>query len=144
MTCIAWDGATLAGDRLETWDRLPFRGRGKLARLRQHKGGEYLCGFSGTDHGRQAFTKWFVHGEMPPAMTDRDLCVLLIDRKCRVFQCNERLTIMRVNGTRWAAGTGADYALGAMAYGASSVEAVRIAIKLDVYCGGGVTTLRWE
>lgn len=40
-----------------------------------------------------------------------------------------------------ALGSGADYALGAMAAGATATEAVQVAISLDVYSGGQVETL---
>ena len=45
-------------------------------------------------------------------------------------------------GPYFAMGSGRDFALGAMAAGASAEEAVRAAIAHDVYSGGEVVTLR--
>ena len=42
----------------------------------------------------------------------------------------------------WAIGSGAKIALGAMAYGASPVEAVQIACRFDLYTGGDVHSYR--
>lgn len=41
-----------------------------------------------------------------------------------------------------AMGSGEDFAFGAMAHGASAVEAVEIAIRFDVYSGGPVRTIK--
>lgn len=58
--------------------------------------------------------------------------------------------IVSLNHTGWehmrvpvfAAGSGCDYAYGAMAMGATAEEAVRAAIRFDVGCGGEITVLR--
>lgn len=42
----------------------------------------------------------------------------------------------------YAVGSGCDYALGAMLFGASAEDAVRVAMKLDPHCGGDVAVLR--
>lgn len=47
-------------------------------------------------------------------------------------------------GEFYAIGSGSDYAMGAMAMGASAVEAVRVAIQFDPNCGGEPHTLDRE
>lgn len=56
--------------------------------------------------------------------------------KLCVWECNyiSLPVIERV----WADGSGGQIALGAMAFGASPEEAVKIATKYDIYTGGGV------
>lgn len=44
----------------------------------------------------------------------------------------------------WAAGSGADYAMGAMAAGKDAKEAVEIACRFDINCGLGVDVLMAE
>ena len=44
----------------------------------------------------------------------------------------------------YAIGSGRDHALGALEAGATAVEAVQIAIKLDISCGGSIQTLSFK
>ena len=74
---------------------------------------------------------------------DRDPAILAVNEYGTVYKlCRDRFREVRLTaGPFIALGSGADYALGAMAAGATATEAVQVAISLDVYSGGEIETL---
>jgi hypothetical protein len=44
----------------------------------------------------------------------------------------------------FAEGTGRDFAYGALAMGANAVQAVEVACRYDIYCGGGIDVLSFD
>ena len=141
MTTIAWDGRTMSADRQSTYGTTPTKTR-KVFKAKHPDGREVIYACSGLTHECQEFTRW-ANGEInQPVFTD--ISVICVDRKLRVWQGNSAMQWARVKVKQWAAGSGADYALGAMAAGKTSAEAVRIASKLDVNTGFGVDTMSFE
>lgn len=142
MTTIAWDGKTLAADRLRTVGNTPM-GATKLFRVEAPfysgglKGG-ILFGACGDSWDCAAFRLW-VEGGNPP--TPKNLGVVAIDARGVCWYGGETLIFHEVELPYWACGSGADYALGAMAAGKPAREAVEIASGLDVHTGLGVDVL---
>jgi ATP-dependent protease HslVU (ClpYQ) peptidase subunit len=139
MTTIAFDGCTLAGDRQSTAGGTPTETR-KVFEVLSPTGERWLYGCAGNAAQCQEFTRR-VQAKMPmPTFTD--FAVLAVGPDGSIWQAEENLIWERKGTIQWAAGSGANYALGAMAAGATAEEAVRVAMGLDVSTGLGVDFVR--
>jgi ATP-dependent HslUV protease subunit HslV len=137
MTVIALRDGVMASDSLCT------RGDHRLAQVTKiAKGADgSLLGVSGDALRCAEFLRWFATGcigepegdewEIYAIVARPDGSVGIIEDCCSPFP---------VEGPFFAAGSGADYAIGAMAAGASAEEAVRIAISHCITCGGPVVS----
>lgn len=143
MTTIAWDGVTLASDRKATMGGTPVPFR-KIWRIEGER--TLLCGASGDAYLATAWRRWMERqGEPPPIPTDPgDMYVMVIDEHRRIWTADLRRIYTRVRYPYWAIGSGADYALGAMAAGETAAKALRIASRLDTGTGLGVETLTFR
>jgi ATP-dependent protease HslVU (ClpYQ) peptidase subunit len=138
MTTIAWDGMTLAGDRQATWGGTPTLTT-KVFKVKIGKK-KYLVGAAGNTGDCQAFVD-FVKGGFKGEPKYQEFTGIAIDQSgcMRVYSENPNPCVL--NPKFWAIGSGGDYALGAMAHGATAAEAVLIATELDVNTGLGVDTV---
>ena len=114
MTCIAWDGKTLAADKMSCSVGYGYTVT-KIYRLAN--GG--IVGFSGDGDGAMALLAWL--------NSPRDAAAYPLGQS---IECQ-----------RYAMGHGRDFALAAMHLGKSAREAVEVACALDVFCGNGIDTL---
>lgn len=143
VSVIAWDGTTLAADRQATQHGLK-RQCEKIWRCKRT--GE-LFGAVGQPDTTAAVVAWYEAGADPekfPACSRNEasssfLYVVGRDGICIKYE-TEPFAIPILEPF-WAAGSGRDYALGAMARGASARDAVGIACQFDASCGMGITTL---
>lgn len=142
MTTIAWDGKTLAGDKQVTTGGTATRAT-KVFKLESNGSVQYLVGFSGDLADGQAFVSYARNGFTGPLPKFNALCAIVIGRDRSVIcyhNTNEGPANMGVLDA-WALGSGSDYALGAMAFGANAVQAVEVSTKLDVNTGMGIDTV---
>jgi len=83
--------------------------------------------------------------EQPPALSE-DFEALAMDLrtgKCTYYTYYEKQLIpIPITDKFEAIGTGDELAIGAMEFGATAIEAVRVAIKRDINSGGRVAVLR--
>lgn len=145
MTTVAWDGKTLAADKMTTTNGRPHLAmHGKLHRINYH-GQDALAAGSGVVAFSHAVIEWLNAGAPPdhrPEMPgpDDSFSVLVVT-EAGLFTYIDSLTPVALGQLQWALGSGGEYALGAMAAGASAKRAVEIACTLDVSSGMGVDTL---
>lgn len=140
MTCIAWDGKTLAADKMAC-----SVGYGntvtKVYRLKS--GG--IAGFAGDGDGAMALLAWLESSRdaaaYPPGQKDNDTSALVIAPGGAVLSYGKTPFPQRIECQRYAMGHGRDFALAAMHLGKSAREAVEVACALDVFCGNGIDTL---
>lgn len=141
MTVIAWDGKTLAADKLRTTHGLKSTAT-KIYRVPQG-----IVGFAGSEVHAVRVLAWFENnrtGEFPePPSSDEGADALFIDDKGHqwFFASTCRGTGIRRDDRFLAMGAGRDYALAAMYCGKSAVEAVAIACHFDNCCGHGFDKL---
>lgn len=139
MTTIAYRNGVLAGDTRVTsddtilpgWERKVFRlpDGGLFASADDVEGGELLL---------RAMRK----GHPPPRLPENEhVDAILIKPDGKMFFYEGNIWI-RYRAPYCAIGTGRPYALGAMARGASAIDAVRIGMKFDAHSGGRVQSLR--
>ena len=136
MTTIAFDGEIIASDsRSSIGNTLGQGNRKKIFR----KGNEFIAGAGYYDEVIK-ISEYLLHGGEEPKLSDPDFTIMHIKNNKVFYYCNS------VNPTPqtppFAIGSGDDFALAAMMCGKTAVEAVKIAIKCDVYTGGKVRSYR--
>lgn len=144
MTCIAWDGKTLAGDRRAC------RGDTVFTKHKLHRVGSMLVGLAGGSDYCEDLLAWFVGGFKPEAFpatqkTD-DFAVALVVDGGRVLMYDRSPIGVEILDAVCAIGSGRDVsgrdvAIGAMHMGATAIEAVEAASRWISSCGNGVDTL---
>jgi ATP-dependent protease HslVU (ClpYQ) peptidase subunit len=141
VTVVAWDGKTLAADRQATRASM-VRAVRKVFRLR---GGE-LVGICGLEAAGRELIRWYEEGQdpakYPPMQNTSDWARLIVIRSKEILEFEQRPVPLRVREGFFAWGSGSDFAMGAMATGASAVEAVRIASRFSADCGLGIDVVR--
>lgn len=115
----------------------------KVLRITAPDGRKFLVGCSGCAYASTSFVAWLQGGDKPSLASDVEFCAMVVDERRRVWMLGRELVYLQINMPQWAIGSGADYALGAMAAGADPERAVRIASRLDVSCGLGVNVVRF-
>lgn len=133
MTTIAYKSGIMAGDKLCSWGTTPV----PTTKVFIHEG--MMVGMSGDKDNVQMFKDWILAGrpvEKPSFKTDAFSAIVVVNGE--TYQYNQGCIPHLIAKPYWAAGSGADYALGAMAHGASAAEAVEIASALDINTGLGV------
>lgn len=140
MTVIAWDGKTLAADRMMDMHGGKFPVR-KLAQLNDGA----IMGGAGDIPRVYEIQNWIadgaVPGELKAASGDLYARVLLVkaDGTVLIYANNEfPIHILR---PFMAIGSGQDFAIAAMYLGRTAIQAVYVASELSSECGLGVDTL---
>lgn len=156
MTTIAYDGKRIAADRL--------RNNGEsLAPLPMEKiwtmsicGDRLVVAGAGNPTAVMAIARTFAahidsarkhHALMPEPTLPKDSsasCLIVDVETGRVFHVDSAACSNEVTGTPYACGSGREYALGAMAAGASADDAVRIASAFCPYTGNGIRSIELE
>lgn len=141
MTTIIWDGKQMIADTLMSWGGTKLKG----VKAFQHQ--DVLIGISGDYVSGAAFVLWVKSGmalDAWPSEIKKENCVALVVHKSGLVQRFEGSPYPTpVLEAYTAIGSGTDFVLGAMAHGATALEAMEIAKKLDVGTGGELTVLHF-
>lgn len=141
MTVIAWDGHTLAADRLATNEGL------RRSTTKIHRVGEILVATCGSMDQGMLMLEWIRGGriqqDFPGSQRDKDdWCPVMIIGPDRIVRVYERTHTPIIFEDRfYAMGSGRDYAVAAMYLGCSAPRAVEVATALEVHCGNGIDIL---
>lgn len=144
MTVIAWDGRTLAADKMAC------HGTIRCTTTKIWRVGDALVGSAGESDAIREMVAWFAAGPDPatfPAIgRDKDNWPgLLVCRRGKPILRYERTPFpIEFEDTFFAVGSGSEIARAAMYLGKTAREAVLVAIALDSGCGNGVDTLTLE
>jgi ATP-dependent protease HslVU (ClpYQ) peptidase subunit len=143
MTCIAWDGKTLAADKRAT-------GGGMASTVTKiHRLPDGLVAFSGGGAHASELLNWFFGSRNPDTFPRRDdedgagTLMITADRKVFMYASNNPFP-ERVEDPFFARGSGRDYAMAAMHLGCDARRAVEVACAFDVYCGNGIDAMELE
>ena len=142
MTCIAWDGKTLAADKRTNY-ATSITTTTKIERMPDGA----LIGCAGNAAKSAALRAWFRDGravEKYPAAqlvdeTTVDCICIEPDGRCHVYQSTPHPVL--IEERFFSFGCGSNYALAALYLGKTAREAVEVACALDSGCGNGIDTL---
>ncbi len=137
MTCIAFDGKTVAADGRMADDAILSSRYKKIFRA-----GELIIGVAGDVASLERVRAWVGAGcpqEAPPKV--KDCSILFVHPNARVFVSEDGAPPMELDSPT-AIGSGRNFALAAMDLGFDALTAVRSAIKRDPLCGGQIRTLK--
>jgi hypothetical protein len=142
MTVIAWDGKTLAADKLCVNGGL----RGTVTKI--FRAGDCLVGGSGDFSFVLAMVDWVQKGRDPAAFPadqrnkDNWQPMLVIEADGTPSLYDQTPFPIRQEQAYIAIGSGRDFAMAAMYLRKTAVEAVEVAIALNSGCGNGIDELR--
>ena len=139
MTVIVWDGKTLEADRQgSVGDTTVTR-----SKLHHFENGDVAASFGATDFGLMLM-RWLEEGAFPekwPAFQrTSDWTGLVLWHAGQILEFNQEPVGIPCEDPYMAWGSGAHYALGALAMGATAAQAVEAASKHCASCGRGVDT----
>jgi ATP-dependent protease HslVU (ClpYQ) peptidase subunit len=146
MTTVAWDGVTLAADRRASGGGMPAVSIRKIRRCADGR----LVGGAGLAGAVLALLDWVeagMQGDAPVRMDSDEWSDVLLVEPGRRAGAMPRLFVLgrygryEIEAPHFAIGSGAAYALGAMACGKSAAEAVKIAARFDIATGPEVVEL---
>lgn len=140
MTVICWDGHTLAGDRKRTIGGVIVPKR-KVHKIVSADGRRFLMGCAGDSGSSDAYLSWARGKRKEPDLIDLE--ILAVDDDGVVWQGDQHLNFACIGKRPWAIGSGCDFALSAMAFGKTAIEAVRFAARFNNSCGLGVNWVRF-
>jgi len=144
MTTIAWDGKTLAADRQFNHSGTPIAKTKIHTCISNVDMRIKIFGCAGDSFDAMALKEyWKGERNLAPAITDLE--IMVIDNTKKIYIVTEKMIFHEVEDKPfYAIGSGADYAIGAMAMGATAKEAVEIASKFDIHTGMGIDELHFE
>lgn len=134
MTTVVFDGVILAADSqiTSTWK---MRGQSKFKRFHDGSVGAFAGTWSDVLKAQQFFDG--VLDEVP----EGDWSAIIIRTDGTTVAVDDDGCMVEITGKHYAMGSGAHFALGALACGRNSIEAVRVSIGLDPNSGGEVESV---
>lgn len=143
MTVIAFDGKTLAADKMSCSHGYGYTVT-KIHRLRD--GG--IAAFSGDGDSAMALLAWLDAARNPATypeqQRDNDTSAFVVQPDGSRWSYGKTPYPQRIECQLYAMGHGRDFALAAMHCGKTAREAVELACALDVFCGNGIDTMTLE
>ena len=140
MTTIAWDGKTVAAD----W-QCGFH-KTQVPKIERVKGG--IAGGAGQSNLCAMIPEYFnderdrLKYRQAADQIDKDVTILrVIDEDSAELWMHGTYGAPRIVHPPFAIGSGSEYAMGAMAMGASAAEAVKVAHRFDQHTGREVDVL---
>lgn len=140
MTVLAWDGKTLAADRLAC------AGTMKATVTKIARAGEELLGICGNLSVGNELREWYLNGADPDyfpdaALSDGETDLVVVKADGTVWVYSASATPFQIEDSVCAFGAGAEAAWGALLCGVSAQRAVEIASQINVSCGNGFDLL---
>lgn len=137
MSIIAYDGKFIAADKLMS------NGDGKSTTQKLFKiNNKLFYGFTGAVDSGLLMASWYKNGakpkEFPEIQKTDNWSRLIVFKNSDIFYYEQTPFAIPCIDKFMAWGSGRDYAIGAMAMGATAVEAVKVAIEHCSSCGIGV------
>lgn len=145
MTVIAFDGKTLAADRMSGSQYIK-----SPASIKAHRIRGCLVGLAGEAAMNAEWRAWFAAGakpeDFPSTFRDSDKCstalVITESGEINVYQATPYPIV--IVGPTHAIGSGAEAAMAVMALGHDARKAVEIASVVCAGCGNGIDTIELE
>ena len=139
MTTVAWDGQTLATDRMAS---VGGSKHASIKKIYTIKGGGYAAA-SGHAGAIELMFRWLDHGAVIDdyPLTDPELCtVIVITEDSQLLQYDGPMPV-KLEAKFYAIGSGRDFALAAMHLGYDAKKAVEVGSALDQSTGNGIDSV---
>jgi ATP-dependent protease HslVU (ClpYQ) peptidase subunit len=137
MSVVAWDGKILAADKMATCSGQIQT----ITKIKKLDNGEIVA-WAGRQSYALAFLDWYVNGadkeNFPEVQRTEDWTCFVIASKDGVKFYEQDYIPIEIQDDFIAFGSGRDYAMAAMAMGATAIKAVEIASQFSDSCGLGV------
>lgn len=138
MSVIAWDGQNIAADKQATCAGM----RITTTKLKRLESGE-VVGYTADQDSAEAVVSWYANGadptKWPTCQADKEAWArLIVFRKDGIYVYERQPFAVKCEDKFMAWGSGRDYAMGAMARGATARQAVEAACLFDTSCGMGI------
>lgn len=144
MTTIVFRDRVMACDSQHTYDDTKFYGVKKI-----ESGANSLIGIAGASRFANCVFDWWRAVEMDESLLvpdwhrtgqllAEDVVMLLAHRAQGLFRLDCTGRASKIHANYAALGTGAGFALGAMAMKATATQAIDIAMMYDLYTGGEI------
>jgi hypothetical protein len=145
MSVVAWDGKTVAADRRACIADAAMT----TTKLWLLPATDVVIASTGDQSFGLAMVDWWRKGAdpsaWPPFQATDDWARIIIFEPGQAPYCYERQPVRQVVEDQFMAwGSGREFALGAMAMGATAREAVEVACRFNVYCGNGIDAFDLE
>jgi ATP-dependent protease HslVU (ClpYQ) peptidase subunit len=140
MTVIAYRDGVLASDSILSNGGMQFASMRKIGR-RFYDGSLYAGTGNAADVA--AFMRWCEDGrpgDAKPKLTN--MIGVVVTATGEILEFDENLNWFTAQGPIYATGSGAAFAIGAMAMGADATTAVSVAIHYESSCGGEIQVER--
>ena len=140
MSIIAWDGTTVAADKRAC---IADAAHTTTKLWQVHTTPTIFLGITGDESFGLSIKQWFLDGADPakwPAfqITENWARLVVFEQGKRPYTYERNPVKQVVEDPFMAWGTGREFALGALAMGATAKEAVEVACRFSIYCGNGV------
>ncbi len=136
MTTIAYRDGILAADTMVQGSQMNC---GAVTKIAQHENTFTMGGACGSAEACQLFRQWILDGAVPPCPTlGDDADGLLIDGAGNTFFVGPKGVMVPFKAKFVAIGSGEKFAMAAMHMGARAIEAVEVAIALDLHSAGPI------
>lgn len=141
MSIVTYDKTTIAADRQATCSDM----RRQTTKLVRGSDPRIVFAWTGTESLGRILMAWYEAGQdpakWPAGQATSDWTRMLVARKGFVEEY-EQFPSPTIHRGFAAWGSGRDFAMGALAMGASARHAVVIASRYNIHCGMGVTVKR--
>jgi hypothetical protein len=143
MSIVAWDGKTLAADRRMVSGELPL----EHPKLFYRQEVRWYYAFTGWAEHIEPLMEWHCRGkpqsDYPAFQSGTNWTRMIVATQTELLEytstpypIKHRLAVFT------AFGAGRDLAIGAMSHGANAEDAVKIACRWNIFCGGQIDTFR--
>ncbi|WP_395406324.1 hypothetical protein ACHMW6_06530 [Pseudoduganella sp. UC29_106] len=135
MTTIVCDRKSMAADKRISGDGVTF----KTAKIHRVRGA--LIGFCGNPEQALQFIEWRRNPGAKPTFAEPSFEAIELTADGQLLWWGSEMMAIPIHDKFYAIGTGAAFALGAMAMGASPKSAIQIAARYDSATGADVQTM---
>lgn len=139
MTTVVTNGKVMVADCQLTDAGVSFIYQDKIRKVNGH-----LIGGAGDPDDIALFMSWFENPTgKPPKLSNRFEAVV-VNPAGNIYYYTRRLVPQQIHDKFYAIGSGFHLAIGAMEYGASPMDALKIACKRDIHTGVGIVEIKLD
>lgn len=143
MTTIAYKDGIIASDSRATWEDGFTESCQKLFRMRSGPHKSEIVATSGAASPGMVFVDWYENPkrQRPKIQFEDESFICLVLNWDGLFAVDDHCRLQRISEPFYATASGGNFAMGAMAHGASAEEAVAIACRFSAFSAPPIQTM---